>query len=263
MVNKNNIEYAINKSIRIVKCHDYPKLIALRNFNESNFTTEDYQGQETEIIPSPVGILQNIQAMEQEKVEYESLERGVCKDYSTNSYIPINMYLNGVEDWEDRCKWIVYHIDGKTVMPVLDFDKDNDPNYEGSPWVDMTIPEEIQTLSQAIDKSPRVQVDSLVYRYGALPDDLPVGGHGKFKGFTSTSYNEFIAFKDIPEGGAWTYGEKRYRMRIYTPSGTKGIVLNRHTGCVDWQSELLLDKNQRYIILNRDDTNLTADILLY
>ena len=52
-------------------------------------------------------------------------------------------------------------------------------------------------------------------------------------------------------------------MTIYAPTGTKGVVLNRHNGCVDWQSELLLDKNQRYVVLSRDDKNMTAEILLY
>ena len=267
MVEKEIIYNIITKSIE-TKCHDYPKAVALREFeqNKSQYQTETYEyGTYTRTLPSPVGMLQSIQAEAQSKIEYESLEKGVARDYSTNSYIPLNMMLNNVTDWEKRCRFMGYDFGNGFVMAVLDFDKEEDPNYEGSPWVDLSMPQESQILSGMIDKSPRVLRDSIVYRYGELPKDIPIGGHGRFKGFQSTSYNPFVAFEDIPEGGAWVQGEKdrRYKMTMYVPTGTKGMVLNRHNGCSDWQSELLLDKGQRYIVLNRNDKEMTADILIY
>ena len=269
MVSREIIEQVLEKSLQ-AKCHEYPKSIALKYYNEhkENFVTETYgYGVDSRTIPSPVGRLQQIQADLQEEIYYESLERGVLRDYSTNSFIPLSLMLNGVPDWEDICRFIGYDFGNGFVMPVLDFDKDNDPNYEGSPWVDMSMPQESKMLSQAIDKSPRVQSDCIVFRYGELPLDIPVGGHGTFKNFLSTSYNPYVAFEDIPNGGTWVQGshakQTRYKLTINVMKGTKGIVLNRHTGCPDWQSELLLDKNQRYIVLSRDDTNMTAEILLY
>ena len=265
MVDKKTIETVLTKSIRIVKCHDYPKAVALKNFNESDFFTERYgDGVDTEVLPSPVGALQSIQADAQLNVDYTSIEKGVLHCYATDSYIPINSYLNGVEDWEEdpRISWKLYHFTGETTMPVLDESKEGT---DESPWVDMTIPQQISVLDTIMGKNPTVQMDSLVYRYGELPLDIQVGDHGRFKGYISTSYNPFVAFKDIPEGGLWVQGEKniRYKMRIFTPKGTRGVVLNRNNGCMDWQSELLLDRNQRYIVLNKNDVDMTADILIY
>lgn len=247
----------------VVKCQ-YPKRVALQYYNKHK---DEFQTQEwVEEIPSPVGKLQREQADLQENINYESLEKGVAKDYSMNSFIPLGMMLNDVHDWEDKCRFIGYDFGDGFVMPVLDFDKENDPNYNGSPWVDMSMPQESDMLSTMIDKSPRVANDSIVYRYGELPLDIQVGEHGVIKGFQSTSYNPFIAFKDIPEGGGWLSGkdkEVRYKQRIFVMNGTKGMVLNNHTGCVDWQSELLLDKGMRYVVLAKNDNDMTADILVY
>ena len=266
MVSREIILEIINKSLQI-KCHDYPKAIALQYYNEhkDDFRSEEYPtGVDTETLPSPVGRLQQQQADLQEDIYYESLERGALHDYSTDSFIPLGLMLNNVPNWQDKCGFIRHIINdkGEFIMPVLDEDYNNGKGR----WYNMRITDESDLISQAIDKSPRVVEDCIVYRYGELPMDIGVGGHGKFNSFTSTSYNEYIAFKDIPTGGTWLSSAdkaKRYKMRIFTPTGTKGVVLNEHTGCRDWQSELLLDKGQRYIVLARDDDNMTADILLY
>ena len=250
----------------ILKCgDDYPKARALKYYREhkEEFQTEDYGGLNSETLPSPVGVLQRVQANLQEKVEYDSIERGVARCYSTNSYIPLGMMLNNVPNWEEECKrWVMtYDFGNGLVMPVLD-----SPNNDGrGDWVDLTMPQQSEILSGMIDKSPRVQVDTTVYRYGELPLDIKVGEHGVIKSFMSTSYNPYIAFKDIPEGGAWAMVEadKRYKTTVHIMEGTKGMVLNRHTGCMDWQSELLMDKGQRYIVLAKNDTDMTAEILLY
>lgn len=270
MVSKKVINNIIEKSVlTVVKCHDYPKALALKYYNEhkDEFQTETYTTN-NRVLPSPVGKLQRIQGGLQESVNYESLEKGVARDYSTNSYIPLNMMLNGVSNWEEESEFMgvmSYDFGDGFVMPVLDFDKDNDPDYEGSPWVDMSMPQESEMLSGMIDKSPRVAVDSTVYRYGELPVDVEIGGHGRFKGFQSTSYNPFVAFEDIPEGDMWVQGEKdrRYKMTVHIMHGTKGMVLNEHTGCLDWQSELLLDKGMRYVVLDKNDSDMTAEILIY
>lgn len=270
MVSKRVINNIIEKSVlTVVKCHDYPKSLALKYYDEhkDDFQSEVYTTN-NEVLPSPVGELQRQQAKLQESIEYESLERGVAMDYSTNSYIPLNMMLNNVPNWEEESRFMgvqSYDFGNGFVMPVLD-----SPNNDGfGDWVDMSMPQESEMLSNMIDKSPRVASDTIVYRYGELPIDIKVGEHGVIKGFMSTSYNEYIAFDDIPNNGTWIQNEKklldrvRYKQRIFVMKGTKGMVLNNHTGCMDWQSELLLDKGMRYVVLNKNDTDMTADILVY
>lgn len=266
MVSKEHISFAIEKSIQVVKCgNDYPKARALKYWQEhkDEFQTETYY-EDSEKIPSPVGRLQGIQADLQEDVDYTGIEMGVAHDYSTNSYIPLGMYLNNVPNWEKEARtWVMAYDFGQGfVMAVIDFDKRNTGE---SPYVDLSMPEESEILSGMIDKSPRVQTDTTVYRYGELPLDISVGEHGVIKGFQSTSYNPYVAFKDIPEGGTWARVEadKRYKTTVHVMKGAKGMVLNRHNGCMDWQSELLLDKGMRYVVLDKNDTDMTAEILLY
>ena len=267
MVSRIIIEQAIEKSI-YVKCHDYPKAIALAYYekHKDEFVSETYpSGVDTESLPSPVGKLQQIQADLQEEIDYDSLERGVLHDYSTDSFVALGMYLNSVPNWQDECDFLTHFIseDGDFMLPVLDEDYNNG---EGR-WYSMSVQEESDRISKVIDKSPRVQTDCTVFRYGELPLDIQVGGHGKFNGFTSTSYNPYVAFDNIPNGGTWVQGsheqDVRYKLTVHVMEGTKGVVLNRHTGCMDWQSELLLDKGQRYIVLARNDKDKTAEILLY
>lgn len=260
MVSKKVINNIIEKSVlTIVKCHDYPKALALKYYNlhKDEFQTETYTTN-NRILPSPSGKLQRVQAGLQENVDYTGLEKGVAHDYSTNSYIPLNMMLNNVPNWQDKCRFITHYINdkGEFIMPVDD---------GRGEWTDVSINRESQILSEMINKSPQVAVDTTVYRYGELPLDIEIGGHGRFKGFQSTSYNPFIAFEDIPEGGAWVQGEKdrRYKMTVHVMKGTKGMVLNEHTGCHDWQSELLLDKGMRYVVLDKNDSDMTAEILIY
>ncbi len=262
MVSKEHITKSFDYAIQ--KCHDYPKAVALRTFSEKTWESETYDGNvNTEDLPSPVGRLQQIQADLQEQVEYESLEKGALHDYSTDSFILVNPYLYGVSDWMDAVDFMggVYiNEKGEAVLAILDETLDNG---RGG-WADATVPQEIELLDSAIEKSPRVAENSIVYRFGELPTGIKEGEHGVFKGFTSTSYNEWVAFDDIAEGGMWIDNRAdRYKMRIFTPSGTKGVVLNRHTGCMDWQSELLLGRNQKYVVLNINNDDMTADILLY
>lgn len=270
MVSKRVINNIIEKSVlTIVKCQDYPKALALKYYNDhkDDFQTEVYTTN-NKVLPSPVGKLQSKQAKLQESVDYESLERGVAHDYSTNSYIPLNMMLNNVPDWEKKSRFMgvmSYDFGNGFIMPVLD-----SPNNDSrGDWVDMSMPQESEMLSNMIDKSPRVAEDTIVYRYGELPIDIQEGGHGVIKGFMSTTYNPYIAFEDIPNNGTWIQNEKRlldrvrYKQRIFVMKGSKGMVLNEHTGCVDWQSELLLDKGMRYVVLSKDDVNMSADILVY
>jgi hypothetical protein len=58
----------------------------------------------------------------------------------------------------------------------------------------------------------------------------------------------------------------KYEIKIYAPKGTRGVVLdNENLGCSNTASEFLLDKNQKYVVLSKDDSHEppTVEILLY
>ncbi len=256
--------YIIKAVEEYLKCYDYPKAIALKNFNESDYAMEEWDdGVELKTVPSPIGKLQQLQEDLQDRVEYTDLEKESLHEYSTSSFIPIGLCLNGVGDWqeiadEDYYVHCIVTDDGKFYTGAFLRDEN------GEIIEDIELQKQIKAIGTAIEKSPSLQENTLLYRNGQLPLDIEVGDHGKFKSFLSTSYNDFIAFEDVPTGD-WTQGSKdhRYNIRIFAPKGTKGIVLNRHNNCKNWQSELLLDKGQRYVVLAKNDDDMTADILLY
>lgn len=258
MVDKKLIEDALYKSIHIVKCGDYPKAKALREYNEnpSRFKTEQYDTNPNQI-PSPIGRLQKIQEDLQSNVEYEELEKGVAHAYSTNDFTPINDFVYKKKGW-DRPKpfhsGIIDRNGGFEKKAVLNGD-------EG--WAFKTVPEEIELLDSLIEKSPPLQEDTVLYRYGSLPEGIEIGGHGRMEGYMSSSYNEYVAFDDIPNNGTWNMGDNRFKLRIFAPKGTKGVVIDENLECMDWQSEFLIGRKQKFILLNMDNEKGTADILLY
>ena len=261
-MDKNIIEEIFTKTINDFsnKCtNDYPKANALRSFyeNPSRFKSEDYGGVFAEELPSPIGRLQGIQERLQSRIDYEPLEKGVVHAYATNDFGPMNEYIYKKPGWD-------------TYKPFRMGVLDKEGNFEVKPvlgkdgWESLTVPEEIKLLDKTIEKSPPLQEDSILYRYGSLPEGIQVGDHSKMEGYMSTSFNEYVAFDNIPNGGTWKMShDKRYRMRIYAPKGTKGVVPCNDLECMDWQSEFLIGRNQKFIVLNMDEESRTADILLY
>lgn len=255
-------------SDHVQKCSDYPKAIALKYFKEhrDEFITETYdEGINPKSDDSPVGHLQHQQAEAQERIEYTGRERGVLKGYSTNTFQPIQKYNNETDDWEES----VLSKDGfysdrfnAWMLPIFNFHK-NEEGKEVCTLENVPITNHVSLISNSIEKTPALEQDTILYRYGRIPGDIQEGGHGKFKGFTGLSYNKYTAHTEIKSWASWMDKSHRYKLTVYAPKGTKGIVLNQHTGCRDYQSELLLDKNQNFIVLKRNDKNKTADILLF
>ncbi len=268
----------------VEKCHDYPKANAIRNFDPDNFIEEVYyDGTEKNRIPSPQGHLQRTQEELQKNVNYTNLEIGTMHDYQTNSYIALNYWLNGGELPTNRRSpmmmdigfWMGYirgedgelisgEGEGEFVMAVHNY-TGGWRSKEGHEYIDLSIPQEDELLHRAIDKTPPLQQDTVLYRYGELPDGLSVGSHSVIKGYGSTSFNDYVP-QDIMNNGAWVQEEKdrRFNIKVYAPKGTKGVVFNRESsGLPAWQSEFLLDKGQRYFVHSIDYENMTAEIVLY
>lgn len=266
MVRYKTIFRIIDEHVR--KCSDYPKAIALKYFKEhqSEFLTETYdEGVNPKSEDSPVGYLQKEQADAQEKIEYSGREKGVLKGYSTNTFQPIQKYNNDTEDWEESVESKDGYYSTKSrawMLSIFNFHQ-NDEGKEVCTMEDVPIKEHVDLITESIEKTPPIQHDTILYRYGRIPDDIQEGGHGKFKGFTGLSYNKYTAHTEIKSWAKWMDKSHRYKLTVYAPKGTKGIVLNNHTGCRDYQSELLLDKNQNFIVLSRDDNKKVAEILLF
>lgn len=281
MARLNNLIKAIDNYLE--KCHDYPKARAIREFNPQNYQEETWDSSH-DIIPSPQGYLQRTQEDLQKTVNYTSLEMGAMEDYATCSFIPLNHWLNGgelpttyseVQELAITTGVMGYlqgedgnfiHDDttkGEFVMAVHNF-----TGKWGSSehtYVDLTMPQEDKLISRAIQKTPPLQQDTVLYTYRELPLDLKVGDHGVIKGYGSTSFNPYV-IDDIMEGGAWVQREKNRRLKckVYAPKGTQGVVLGDTTvGHIAWQSEWLLNKNQRYFVHSIDYDKMEAEIVLY
>lgn len=264
------------------KCHDYPKANAIKNFNPENYQEEIWD-ESSRTIPSPQGHLQRTQEELQKSVNYTNLEHGALDDYQTNSFIPLNYWLNGGhlpttkrELWEtfgfmgylrDKEGNLIYEDDATDLefcMAVHNYTGGFDSR-EGHEYVDLSMPEEDELIHRAIQKTPSLQQDTVLYSYRQLPLNLKVGDHNVIRGYGSTSFNPYV-IDDIMNNGQWVQGEKdvRFKCKIYAPKGTNGMVLNRDTsGIPAWQSEWLLDKGQRYFVHSINYETMEAEIVLY
>ena len=261
------------------KCSDYPKYQAFKYWKKyhDQFEEESWDSGNGRFInndESPVGHLQQAQEDLQDEVNYTNLEKEANHRYSVDYFNALQIYNNG-GDYETEvydCGGDV--VDGECILPTV--------NHYGEDWSfdwtdtvafgedfmgdwsieDTNIKDIDQAITSSIEKSPVLLQDTVMHRWGELPDDLEVGNHGVFKGYTGMSFNEKVP-KDIKTWAGWGDHSHRYMIKVYAMGGTKGMVLYPHNGCRDWQSEWLCGKNQRYILLSRDDDEMTAEILLY
>jgi len=176
----------------------------------------------------------NQDKLQKETTEYLPEEFGSVNNYACNEYKLVNGYFYNTDYYKSR--------------------KKDNPNI--NEWIDMRI----KYLDSAIDKSPGLAVDSTFYRYGDFPSGMKVGDTSKFKGYTSTSYQEATAerFKE----GYDHDSTGRYKITIKAPAGTKGVLLNDTFEGVK-EHEYLLSRNQRYMVLEVNDTTREVVIGLY
>ena len=283
MVKYSTLLDIIEKSLN--KCHDYPKAMALDYFknNQNNFKGETYDyGVNPNQLPSPQGELQRIQEELQENVDYDEYETGTLYGYQTNNYIELGIWLNTgqMPTTPNEADEIFgtfaqgYMLDENGEYMGRDRGDEVGTYHTTIPYglrsgdshrIDVTLEDQDRYLTSAIDKSPPLQQDTVLYSYRELPADIQVGDHGTFRGYSSCSYNPFV-IESIEKSGGWVQGEKdrRYKVKVYAPFGTKGLVVGDTTSTNwSWQSEWLLGKNQRYIVWSKNDFDRTAEIILY
>ena len=202
---------------------------------------------------SPQGRLQKIQSDLQSDIGYSDYEYDIASFWSTRLYEVLNPYLTDEDGSFARLGY--------------------DDEYEV--YTDLeayTLKDASNILTEAIDKSPRLQESAVTYRWGNISDllDKEIGEYGTFKAFQSTSFNYSVAthaFKDgIMKG---LKSNDRGVIRFFNPAGTKGMVIDETVYAHDWQSEWLLDKGQKYVLVGKGMVDydgeeiMTYDVLLY
>ena len=291
MVDKKFIVKSIDEAIW--KCR--PTLHDLfSEFNSKDFTKERYSRKEGQIRssnPSPVGPLQQLQEELQDSIDYSNEEKSILNDYTVNFWPWTSWFyhFNRLYSWElDVYNWhwegeynegtlehvfdepktfkefSIYNFDGYNIETGhwddgRFMDGEDNPHYLGS----VPFPKTIEILDNMIEKSPPLQQNTLLYRVGVFDSNLMPGDTGKFKSYTSTSFNSYVAKVGIGKYTGFKPSKDCYQLKIYAPKGTKGVVPCGNTGCMDWQSEFTLGRNQKYIVISVDHLNKEAEILLY
>lgn len=293
MVNREVIEEVISKSMMMInKCGPTIKQ-RLSSFNPKDFKSEKYSrknGQIRSANPSPIGPLQKLQEDLQGNVDYTNEEKSMLSMYSVNFWPWSGWFYHkgSAYGWElDVYKWhwegdysdgTLRHVleEPKTFKEfgVYDFEgfdtekeryddgtiqSDDSPHRLGS----VPFPKSIEILDNMIEKSPPLQQNTVLYRVGFFDENLKPGETGKFKSYTSTSFNSYVAKNGIKKYAGFNPSKDSYQLKIYAPEGTKGVVPCHNTGCRDWQSEFTLGRNQKYVVINVDHYKKTAEILLY
>ena len=123
------------------------------------------------------------------------------------------------------------------------------------------IDDNIKNIKSAINKTPALQENTILYTGQRLPDNVLDGDSiGTFKHFVSTSFKSRIA-------SSFSRREGRYNIKVLAPKGTKGIVyterwrgkrVNKGMG----EGELLLQAGTKFKVIELDPKNKTATIEL-
>lgn len=113
--------------------------------------------------------------------------------------------------------------------------------------------------NSVIDKTTPIDKDIIIYRGGHFNPYAQVGDVMTFGSLTSTSFsygtaeNFYLAEKDT-----------RYMITIYAPKGTRGWAVNdyRTKSGDGGENEFLLKSTQKYVVVDVDHENHTAEIWL-
>lgn len=261
MITKKIISDIIDESVYTIKCGG--KLPYINKFfkTKKNYRLEDINLEPVEITPTLIitdkdeimrlkgiskdkykdsegnpilyGRLETLQDQIQKKVNYTQEEFAGVNHYSCNDYRLIN---------------------GK-----LDPDGEYGEYYNSRQELSNYVDDNIKWLDDAISKTPPLATDTILYRYGALPEGLIVGDVSRFKGFTSTSYQEGTVEKF--KNGYYGDLKDRYKLKIYAPKGSKGVLVNDTFEAMK-EHEWLLPRNQRYYVVSINNDTMEAELLL-
>ena len=283
MVSKKFILKSIDDAItKCPKGYVSPKY-RLENFNEKEYSHEEYSpdqdpdntknlSENKYTYHSPIGRIQKLQEDLQDQIEYTNIDKAVAEYWAYGGSMDMNLSLllekNPNDNSYNEGDKIGYAMDTKIRMKVEGWDEhhpeDLDKDVDEVGWYPrFTKSEIIGFFDDLIEKSPRLEESCVMYRCGSLPTGMKVGDYGVLDCFSSCTFNSYVSEKAIREM-PWVK-KGRYNIRIFAPKGTKGFVPYEGLDCEDWQSEWVLPRGQRFILLARNTKTKprTADILLY
>ena len=288
MISKNIIRKSLDDAI--VKCgytlHDLFTDFNPKDFKQERYSRKDGQIRSADI--SPVGPLQQRQEDLQSKINYTNEEKSMLMDYSVDFWTysayfyhkgmfgdewKLNCYKMDEKEWEKNSRRVLKEPNELVDFNIYDFDameeyrlKKGHDDYTPLPeYYIKKIPFEkgIKAFDNMIDKSPPLQENTVLYRVGSFDSNLKPGETGKWKSYTSTTFNSYQAKHGLKKHLGVAGKSSRYQIKIYAPKGTKGVVPCLNTGTRDWQSEFTLGRNQKYMVISVDHLNQTAEVLLY
>lgn len=166
-------------------------------------------------------------------------------------------------------KWVKFYNEIKDPESLTTKDWQEMYKEMGLP-TNLTLKDWSDGMSHLIEESPRMQTDCIAWRYGRLPLKdgeylLREGESGSWDGFTGLTMNEKLIQKGsyLKDEAGWVDDDNRYKIKVLMPHGTKCVALGDSIGCDPWQNEILLDKNQKFVLLERNEKRKTATVLLY
>lgn len=117
-----------------------------------------------------------------------------------------------------------------------------------------TVLWEIAYIDSAIAKTPELEQDTALVRYGHFDESMcELGEIFDLEGFLSTSYDDVTREANATDHFARKC--HRWKITILAPKGTRGIRLNNFFHALTSEREWLLDRNQKFEVLeyNLDD----------
>ena len=116
----------------------------------------------------------------------------------------------------------------------------------------------VKDIDGLMDRSQGLLQDTVLYRVGHWDIHLNPGDHAKWKGYTSTTYQEGVinAYKEDHHAAM--------KIIIHAPKGTKGIAGNNPPVFDNGigEHEYALPRNTGYTVLSIDYETMTAEIVL-
>lgn len=232
-MDKNIIEYIIQNSYDKIK----GKCSRFESFTPETYKLEtvDFPDSEFETFEKGELEIQQEKLQRKELDKYTNREKAMVQEWSVGV---IGRYLARLLYYGEKSEYLPssYYYDDDGVMKEL------------------SVQQQADAIHNAILKSPRLQQDTVLYRGGRWVSGLKAGDKGEFSSFSSTSYQESIA-----KGFG---GGDRYKIKIYAPKGTKGVLVNDDFDNEYHQHEWLLDKGQKYVVLSQNDETHEVEILL-
>ena len=120
-----------------------------------------------------------------------------------------------------------------------------------------------QVIMDYIKNSIGLQTDAVIFRGGHWDIGTRVGDMGETPTLTSTSFSHESAIEIGINQSTEEQIDRRYDITVYAPKGTKGAMVNAPSLSSNFpEHEYLLNKGQKYIVLDVNDDAKTASILL-